>query len=320
MRFTLAGSLLSPPPLHMRKSKPTVSICIPAHNEQGNIVSLLRTLLSQDRSNFHLIQIRVYCDGCTDDTARLARAVKSHLITVIDDGRRLGKNARLNQMFSQNQASILVVVDADIIFPHHFVLKNLVAPLLQTKNSGISCARLSPLSPKNLVQRVAHFGFLIWDTARSSLGQKAIRYYCEGALRAFSSDFATHMRLPTDTPLDEDSYTFYRAQLMGKTVVLAKNAPAHFKLPETLAEYAYQTKRYLAAPSLSRSAFPQKLLKQYEVLTSSDKLRALFTLSLKSPLLALLYLPLQTYLKLQMLFYTPPTIWETAVTTKRNLV
>lgn len=303
----------------MNRPKPTVTIAIPAHNEQANIRSLLKSLLSQRTSHFLLRRILVICDGCTDSTARQARSVKDPRIVIQDDGRRLGKNARLNEIFSHFKGDILVVCDADILLSNSTVIDSLVSPFTKYPRLGISCGYHTPLLPHNLIQKIAYFGFQIWDSARKLKGSSAVRYYCEGALRAFSKPLTTRLRFPENTPLDEDSYSFYAAVSQGFLVKIAFPAEIHFKLPQTLADYSSQLKRYLSAPMILSAHFKPQLLKKYEVITPATKLFALILTGLRHPLIGSLYLPVQFVIKVQMLFYTPPVIWTTSPSTKSQL-
>ena len=63
------------------KSKQTVTIGIPAHNEAENISYLLRSILRQKQRNYKLEKIIVVCDGCTDNTEdKVKQFAKKHKI------------------------------------------------------------------------------------------------------------------------------------------------------------------------------------------------------------------------------------------------
>src|SRR5258708_6318042 len=55
---------------------PTVSICLPVFNGSAYLPGKIRSLLEQDYPA-HRIEILVYCDGCTDDSEAIARAIAS---------------------------------------------------------------------------------------------------------------------------------------------------------------------------------------------------------------------------------------------------
>src|SRR3972149_4408985 len=96
---------------------PTVTVGVPAHNEEENISHMLQSVLSQKQSNYKLEKIIVLCDACTDDTAKRARqmAEKYPSIRVIDDGKRKGKTGRLNKLYRMNKSDLVFNIDADVI-------------------------------------------------------------------------------------------------------------------------------------------------------------------------------------------------------------
>ena len=57
--------------------KPTLSIGIPAFNEEANIYFLLKDLLSQKMDQFNLERIIVNSDGSTDDTIEQVKRIKN---------------------------------------------------------------------------------------------------------------------------------------------------------------------------------------------------------------------------------------------------
>src|SRR5688572_21677183 len=97
--------------------KLTVSIGIPAHNEEGNIAQLLDTIIKQRQNSYILEQIYVACDGCTDKTAKIVSkyAKRYKFIKLIDDKKRLGKAERLNTMYQLNKSDFILIFDADLL-------------------------------------------------------------------------------------------------------------------------------------------------------------------------------------------------------------
>src|SRR3989344_6102920 len=109
-------------------NKMTVTIGIPAHNEEKNIKALLRGILAQFRGNFVIKSIIVLCDGCTDDTVKIAEniAQTNKIIKVINDGNHKGKSTRLNQLYEMTESDILISFDADVKLGHKNVINELV--------------------------------------------------------------------------------------------------------------------------------------------------------------------------------------------------
>ena len=57
-------------------NKLTLSIFIPAYNEEANIEHLLRSILSQKQDNFKLSDINVVSDGSSDKTEEIVLRVR----------------------------------------------------------------------------------------------------------------------------------------------------------------------------------------------------------------------------------------------------
>ena len=83
--------------------KATITIGIPAFNEERNIRHLLDSIFMQV-GNFDLERIVVLNDGSTDKTAEIINDTISQgrRIELVHDEERRGKAYRLNQIFSSN--------------------------------------------------------------------------------------------------------------------------------------------------------------------------------------------------------------------------
>src|SRR5438477_656058 len=138
--------------------KISVTVAIPAYNEEKNIVSLLQSIKKQKAINYKVDRILVYSDGGTDRTVQLIRRnFKS--VKIFDFRENLGKNERLNQIFRENRSDVLVQLDADIHIKDDFVFENLVKPFLTHSNLGISCAYQISDEPDTFVGKLSYFGF-----------------------------------------------------------------------------------------------------------------------------------------------------------------
>lgn len=100
------------------KKKPTITIGIPAYNEEGNIAALLTSILKQKQISYTLERILVKCDGCTDKTAEIVQkwAKKSRCIKLEVTKIRSGKAAALNKIYREHKSDYLLTMDADLVF------------------------------------------------------------------------------------------------------------------------------------------------------------------------------------------------------------
>ena len=95
---------------------PSLSIIVPAHNEERMIRAKLQNLLSQDYPPDKL-EILVGDDGSTDATAGIVRDFQHRGIRLFNSEIRRGKSAVQNQLVARANGEILVFTDADCLLP-----------------------------------------------------------------------------------------------------------------------------------------------------------------------------------------------------------
>jgi cellulose synthase/poly-beta-1,6-N-acetylglucosamine synthase-like glycosyltransferase len=94
---------------------PHVSIVFAAHNEEAVIAQKMINCARLDYPTESL-EILVGCDGCTDDTAAVARSTAPPNATVYEFAERSGKPAVLNRLLPRARGSIVVFCDANTEF------------------------------------------------------------------------------------------------------------------------------------------------------------------------------------------------------------
>ncbi|MFC1751043.1 glycosyltransferase family 2 protein [Pseudomonadota bacterium] len=130
MRYKVA-----PPPVSQRSYQaaaadhdlPTVTIIMPAYNEAKFIAEKIRNIAHLDYPH-EKIEVRLECDGCTDNTANIARKVLQEAeccdlnMEVVEHPINLGKLAVLNAAVSQCHSEIVVLSDVSALLPFDALL------------------------------------------------------------------------------------------------------------------------------------------------------------------------------------------------------
>lgn len=298
-------------------SKPTLSIGVPAYNEEANIGYLLRDLLSQKQDTFILKEIIVISDGSQDGTASIAKSFGNGLIRVIDDGKSEGKIKRLNELFRLCTGDILAQFDADIRLSDALVLEELVKPFLTDARTALVCGNHKPAPPKGFIERSAVFGARVFDDAIDMLGEQGGRYRCTGQIRAFSRRFLEQFRFPPDISSGEDTYSFYYAKVNDFKIVFARNAVVLHRLPTTLKDYTSQMSRFIYAKNQIGRYFTREQCARYETMTALLRLKALLKNAVRSsPLTVIGFLILHIAPRIAVLTYKPKRVWDVAKTSK----
>jgi len=118
----------------MMKKIPTISIGIPAYNEEANIGNLLESILSQKQDSFVLKEMIVISDGSTDRTVQEAKKVSDERVKVIEGIERRGQAYRQNEICSRASADFLVLLNADILIKNNSLFIKIMKANQNRKN------------------------------------------------------------------------------------------------------------------------------------------------------------------------------------------
>src|ERR1700733_14993687 len=129
-----------------------LSIGLLAHNEKANIESTLRSLFKQDVFQTFFTEIIIVANGCTDETATMARrSLEDHRAVWSNRGSArveeieiAGKANAWNQFvhkFSSSRASILILMDADIKISSANAISSMVRSLTNNPQAVVCADR-----------------------------------------------------------------------------------------------------------------------------------------------------------------------------------
>jgi glycosyltransferase involved in cell wall biosynthesis len=99
-------------PVHVAGAMPTISVIVPAHNEEKTIQSKLSNLLSADYPKDKL-EILVGSDGSSDRTEAMVEGFGESGVRLVSSKERIGKSAIQNELVARSSGAILVFTDAD---------------------------------------------------------------------------------------------------------------------------------------------------------------------------------------------------------------
>lgn len=89
-----------------------LSVIIPAYNEEKNIRRTLKNLKKNLEKFSYDWEVVVVCDGCTDQTAFLARKVESPKIKIVEYYPNQGKGHALTTGVKESQGEVVTFFDA----------------------------------------------------------------------------------------------------------------------------------------------------------------------------------------------------------------
>lgn len=143
---------------------PPFTVLMPAHDEALGITGPIRAVLAQLRSCDALV---VVADNCTDDTARIARALGADVV-VRHDPKRRGKGYALEtgrQAIAVDPERIMILVDADCIAAPGALPR--LAATAQHRQAVVQGAYLlDPPAGAGAMVRLSAFAFLVKNLVR----------------------------------------------------------------------------------------------------------------------------------------------------------
>lgn len=114
----VSGLLAKRKPVRRERLRSTVSVIIPAHNEEKSIRDKLDNLLELNYPR-EKVEILVGNDGSQDQTAAIVRSLANQGVTLFDSPVQRGKSAVQNELVSRAHSEILVFTDADCLVPQN---------------------------------------------------------------------------------------------------------------------------------------------------------------------------------------------------------
>lgn len=304
----------------MKAQKLTVTVGVPAYNEENNIGNLLASVLSQHENGFEIESVVVVSDASTDGTIKEVKKIQDKRVRLIVGKERIGKPQRINQLLRLVHTEILVQLDGDVIVKHKDTIQNLIRPFMKGPSVHVVFGKVEPVRPTTFIEELSLFGFRIWEEAKHSLGGREDGRMGSGQIRAFSKSFFKKFRLPEEIGSAEDTYSFYFAKNSGFNIKYTKDAVVVFRLASSFDDYRRQMSRYLKNTDEMKKYFDVNLLQLYHTITLKVKIIALAKIMIKSKFyIVISYLFLHTLTYVVANFTKHTFLWDIASSTKRGV-
>ena len=174
-----------------------LSVVLCVHNASSVIDDRLENLLSCKWSG--QLEVIVYCDGCTDNTAHRLRSWASKGVKIVESPQLRGKAAGLNTAIPTCTSPIVVLCDVRQTFAPD-ALENLVAPFADPQVGAVSgCLAITPSDSGG--GRGVDLYWRLESKLREWEGRFDSVIGCTGSICAIRRDL--FQSLPEDTLLDD---------------------------------------------------------------------------------------------------------------------
>lgn len=302
----------------MKTKLPTVTIAISAFNEESNIENFLKSALTQKEDGFKIESIWVHSDGSTDNTVKIANSIKSKKIKIFNHKKRIGKSDRLNTIYKSLKSDILVQSDADIIFAHSKVVRDLIRPLIKNSKIGMCGGHPEPVKGKTFTEKSINLSFEVYAKLRKEVRDGNNKFSVDGRLLAYKKDLVKKIKVPS-TMIANDLYTFFCCLANGYQYKYVKTARVLFRSPENLRDHLKQNIRFESAASRMKRYFSPELVDRETYIPRYLLLKNLLINFVKNPLMAMYILLINQYCRIVSVKRekTLSAVWAMADSTKK---
>lgn len=295
----------------------SITIGIPAHNEEANIAKLLESILGQIGDNYFIEKIIVVCDGCTDRTAEVVYNY-SHThknIELINDGMRLGKPERTSRFFGMNTSDVFIIFDADCTLASKYTISKLVEKF-KDPTVGLVGGNDTPANKNSLLTKILFASHTLWYEIRKDYNNGSNVYNHCGRVSAVSKGLARIANIKNTAA--DDTYFYFYALVHGFKFKFVPDAVVYYLLPKTWKDAFKQQVRFLTTGTTAANYFGEWAHRELRI-PKYLKIIGIIRAFYKEPL----YLPLAICFQLAIRFLKPlfvekyeNGVWTTLKSTK----
>lgn len=298
---------------NMKKKMATVTIGIPAYNEEANIGKLLHAVLMQREKNFRIKEILVVSDA-TDNTNAIVKSFTDKRIKLLINNQRQGQTASQNRVFSSATSDIVVLLEADTLPQKRTYLYELLDPILANPKTGLVQGNVRPAPAKTIVGKTlhaqieAHYAFMIRTP-------RIYNWFATGrGGRAYNTFVYTKLIWPTSVP--EDVYALLWCKEKKIPTVFQKKAVSTYKIPEKLSDLVKERQKIKSGSASLQSYFSKDLIKNVYHRPIGFFIKPILYFFVKNPIAFLSYLVIKIYVYLQLVDKEFSDFWPTTRSTK----
>lgn len=303
------------------KYLPSLTIAIPAYNEEGLITRILESVLLQYFDVCSLKKVIVYCDGCFDNTVNNIKEFQknSPLVCFYEGKERIGKTRMLNRIFDENESDFLLVLDADIGLDGVDFIQRFVGEAIKNSGKVMFAAHQIPLEPKAFIGKFFYSSFLMWDYVRLSLPNKDHVENFYGAATIYRKSFTKKIFIPNDV-VGMRTYLYLLAKNNGGFHYVT-NASIKYWPPHTIMDFMKLTKRvYGSDLNKLRSIFGESVKDVY-LIKRSYKIKGIIKFAKRHPFylmpaLIIAFLLIYATRRYQKKHFMASGLWDKASSTK----
>ena len=218
----------------------SVSIIVPAFNEEKNIRDCIESLLNLDYPR-NLLKIYVVNDGSTDNTKKICeRYAKRGLIRLINQ-KNQGKAAAMNNALKYVKTDYVVSMDADSVAEREFLRKMV---RYANKNIGIITPAPKVMKKDNWIEKIQYVEYLFSIFLRKAFSFFDSQYVAPGPGSMYKTEILKKLGGFDTNSIVEDMEIAFRFFDKGYKLDNCENAYVYTKTPKNFKDLLKQRLRW----------------------------------------------------------------------------
>lgn len=301
--------------------KLTLSVGIPAYNEEENIVNLLDSIFSQKENNFKLEKVFVLSDASSDKTEEFVRAyAKTHSkVSLVADKKRIGKSERLNQIYAKNNSDLILTLDGDVLLDRPNEISLMVDKITENEKTVVVAGHQVALEMKGFVPKILHTQAMIWNKIRIPVNNGDHIANLFGSASLLKKDFSKKIKYPKDITADEE-YLYVLAKKQDG-FAYCKDTRILCRTVNNIHEQRLQASRFRNERIGLEKYFGKEIL-EYHKIPLRYKLAGVMKMFRRSPIFTILAVILAVWLRFfpEVDYLNKSGMWLQAKSTKTKIV
>ncbi len=224
--------------MNKSQKKISVTIGIPAYNEENNIITLINDIFTQGGNNWDLKEIIVIDDHSSDKTNLLVRKISSEKIRIISHEKRMGKSTGMKELFTLFKSDLLILFDADERLKSDMFITNFVEEFLTDSQLMLASGDKKPFTPQTFLQRGLYSTYLVFHMSKLKIKNGNNIFGCQGGCIAIRSKFAKQINMPN--VISEDAFLYLECRKRGYKFKYIDGIAVYYKLAKNVQDYYRQ--------------------------------------------------------------------------------
>ncbi len=245
--------------LYKDNELPSLSVIIPAYNEEESIELTISSILKSDypKDKFEII---VVDDGSKDKTYEIAKRFKKNLVRVFTK-KNNGKGSALNFAIKKAKGEIIITMDADTTADNKSA-KEMVRFFKDPKVAAVTPAMVT-IKPENIWQRIQYIEYITGLFLRKAFASVNANYITPGAFSAYRKSFFEKHGGYDEDNLTEDLELALRIHYYNYVIENCPDAPVYTNPPKKFIHLLKQRRRWYVGLLKNVWKYKKILSKEY---------------------------------------------------------